>query len=108
MLNFAHILSGVALILFGVRFLRKGLDRIFGARLNAHVQRLAGRSAHAFATGVGLGVAVPSSTSTAVLVTQTIQSSRLTAAQTFPLLMGADIGLTALVLLASLQIEQAT
>jgi phosphate:Na+ symporter len=108
MLNFVHILSGVALILFGVRFLRKGLDRIFGARLNLHVQRLASRPTHAFASGLGLGIVVPSSTSTAVFVTQTIQSIRLSASQTFPLLLGADIGLTVLVVLASLQIDQAT
>ncbi|MEI8196677.1 MAG: Na/Pi cotransporter family protein [Phycisphaerae bacterium] len=108
MLNLVQILSGIALILFGVTFLRKGLDRIFGPRLSPLIESLAGRPGHAFLSGVGMGMAVPSSTSTAVLVTETVQASRLTAGQAFPLVLGVDIGLTVLVLVASLHLEQVT
>ena len=42
------IAGGVALILFGVRYLRKGLDRLFGPRLGRWVQRLTVNRASAF------------------------------------------------------------
>ncbi len=35
MLTLLTILGGVALLVFGVRYLRKGLDRLFGRRLAA-------------------------------------------------------------------------
>src|SRR5665213_1589220 len=107
MVSLVQILSGIALILFGVRFLREGLDRILGPRLNDCIEHLANRPAHAFVAGLGIGVAIPSSTSISVLLTQAFRTARLKAQQGLTLLLGADIGVTALVLLTSLHIEKA-
>jgi phosphate:Na+ symporter len=107
MLNLVHILSGIALILFSVRFLHKGLDRIFGSAVERLLRHLADRPTRALATGVGLGMAIPSSTSISTLILEPLQPGRLTARQLTPLVLGADIGLTVLVLLASLPIAQA-
>jgi phosphate:Na+ symporter len=107
MVNLLQILSGIALILFGVRCLREGLDRIFGIRLNNSIEHLANRPVHAFVAGLGVGMAVPSSTSISVLLTQAFQTARLKAKQGLPLLLGADVGVTALVLLTSLHLEKA-
>jgi len=100
------IAGGVALILFGVRFLRKGLDRLFGTRLEAWLERMAGNRLKAFFSGVAVSIAVPSSTTMSVLTAQTVQSGRLTARQMLAVMFGADIGLTVPVLLIALRFEQ--
>ena len=107
MLHLIQILSGIALILFGVRFLREGVGRILGPRLDDLIDHLANRPWRAFFTGLGIGATVPSSTSVSMLVTQAFKTSRLMARQAFPLMLGADIGITALVLLTSFHLELA-
>ncbi|MEM6259725.1 MAG: Na/Pi cotransporter family protein [Planctomycetota bacterium] len=97
--------GGVALILFAVRFLRKGLDRLFGARLGAWMNRLARSRWRGFLTGLGLSVVTPSSTSFSVLAVSAVKSSHLTARQALAVVLGANIGLTAMVLIIALRIE---
>ncbi|MBI1368111.1 MAG: hypothetical protein GC162_05595 [Planctomycetes bacterium] len=101
------IAGGVALILFGVRYLRKGLDRLFGHRLAAGMQRLAHSRLRAFFTGLGVSVLAPSSTTMSVLAVQTVQAGHLSARQTLAILLGADIGLTVTVQLMALNIIEA-
>ena len=97
--------GGVALILFGVRFLRKGLDRLFGERLVLWMRRLADSRPKAFVTGIGVSVLAPSSTTVSILAVQAVQAGHLSARQMFALMLGADIGLTVMVLLISLQLD---
>jgi phosphate:Na+ symporter len=99
------VAGGVALILFGVRFLRKGLDRLFGPRLGAWMQRLASGRLRAMFTGLGIALVTPSSTTVSLLACSTVQAGHLSARQMFAVMLGADIGLTAMVLLISLRIE---
>ena len=49
MYNLLTIAGAVSLILFGVRFLRKGLDRLFGAQLGEGMCLLTRSRWHAFA-----------------------------------------------------------
>jgi phosphate:Na+ symporter len=107
MVGLVQILSGVALILFGVRFLREGMGRVVGPQLDVLIHRLTGRPARAFAAGLGIGAAVPSSTSVSLLLVQSFRTSRLTARAAMPMMLGADVGITALVLLSSLHITHA-
>ena len=102
-----HILSGIALILFGVRLLREGITRACGSGLDDRISDLGGRALSGFAVGVGIGACVPSSTSVSMLLMQVLRSSRLAARAVFPIMLGADVGITALVLLTSLHISQA-
>ena len=106
-MTIAFIGGGVALILLGVRTLRKGLDRLFGPRLGVWIQRLARTRIRAFFTGIGVSVLAPSSTTMSVLAVQTVQSGHLSARQTLAVLFGADIGLTFMVMLIALRLEQA-
>jgi phosphate:Na+ symporter len=99
------ILGGVALILHGVRTLRKGLDRLFGAQLGPFLQRASGGGAGALFTGVGMSLLAPSSTSVSVLAVQAVRSGHVTARRMLLVLLGADIGLTFTVQLLSLKIE---
>jgi phosphate:Na+ symporter len=100
------IAGGVALILFGVGFLRRGLDRLFGERLGPLMQSLAVTRMRAFGTGLGVALVAPSSTTVSMLAIQTVQAGRLSPRQTLAVMFGADIGLTMTVQLLALQIEQ--
>ena len=100
------IAGGVALLLFGVRFLRKGLDRLFGERLGTWMNRLARNRRSAFATGLGVSILAPSSTTVSVLAVQTVQAGHLKPQQVLSVMLGANIGLTIMVQLLSLQVDQ--
>lgn len=100
------IAGGVALILFGVRFLRKGLDRLFGNRLGDWLGRAASNRFRAFLSGLAVSGAVPSSTTMSVLTAQTVQAGHMTTRQMLAVMFGADIGLTLPVVLIALRMER--
>ena len=106
LLNLLTIIGGVALLVFGVRYLRKGLDRLFGRRLGTWMQRLAGRRGFSFLAGIGVSVVAPSSTTMSLLAVHTVQAGHLTARQMLTIVLGANIGLTIMVLLIALQQEE--
>jgi phosphate:Na+ symporter len=101
------IFGGVALIVFGMRYLRKGLDGLFGGRLSTWMQRIGARRGWAFLAGVGASVLAPSSTTMSLLAVQTVQAGNLTAAQMLSIVLGANIGLTVMVLLIGLNLQAA-
>ncbi|MEM6391625.1 MAG: Na/Pi cotransporter family protein [Planctomycetota bacterium] len=101
-----HIAGGVALILFGVRFLRKALDRLVGKRLGPLLQRFASTRTRAFLAGLGVSVVAPSSTTMSILAVQTVRDGHLPARRVLPLMLGADVGLTVMVLLIALRLDQ--
>lgn len=103
---FLTIAGGVALILFGVRFLRKGLDRLFGPKLATVMQRLTRSPVHAVLTGLGISLAAPSSTTISILTVQAVQAGHLSCRRTLPVMLGANVGLTVMVLLIALRLEQ--
>jgi phosphate:Na+ symporter len=100
------IAGGVALILFGARFLRKGLDRLFGARLGQLMQRMADTRIKAFLSGIIVSLAAPSSTTVSILAVQTARARYITTRQMLAVMFGADIGLTVMVALIALRVEQ--
>ncbi|MBZ0171641.1 MAG: Na/Pi symporter, partial [Phycisphaerales bacterium] len=96
MLAFLSALGGVALILFGIRFLRKGLDKIVGLRLSVWVGRLTGGPCRTAAVGIGLGLVSPSSSSQGLLAVSLVRDGLLPPARAILLLMGAYVGATLL------------
>ncbi len=100
------IAGGVVFILIGVRYLRKGLDRIFGPTLGRFVKRVAKRPFSSFFTGIAVATAAPSSTTITLLAMQTVQATHANARQMLAMMYGADIGLTLPVVLISFNIEQ--
>jgi phosphate:Na+ symporter len=105
MLTLLKIAGGVALLLLGVRYLRKGLDRLFGARLAIWMRRVGVRPGLSFLTGVGVSVLAPSSTTISLLAVQTVQAGFMTTRQTLAVMLGANIGLTILVQLVALHLD---
>lgn len=99
------IAGGVALILFAARFLRKGLDRVFGPRLADWMQRLTHTRLRAFFTGLGVAVAAPSSTTVSILAVQSIHHGHLDCRRSLAVMLGANVGFTVMVLLIALRME---
>ena len=89
-----HILEGLALILFAVRFLRKGLDRLFGSKLADWLSEMTGRRWQAFAAGIGAGTVAPSSTALSFLSVHMLQTGRIRAEFMLAVLLGSGVGMT--------------
>ena len=106
MLILLQIAGGVALLLFGVRYLRKGLDRIFGAQLAHWMRRIGSNSVIAFFTGIVTGMLAPSSTTISLIAVQAVQTGAMTTRQTLATMLGANIGLTILVQLVALRLDE--
>lgn len=99
-----NIAGGVALILFGIRFLRKGLERLFGQQLYEWIERTARRPWRAAAAGLGFGTVAPSSTAQTLVALQLLRAGRLSTDSVLGFLLGANLGITFTVQLIALRI----
>lgn len=89
-----NIAGGVALILFGIRFLRKGLERLLGHGLHAWLERMAQRPWTAALAGFVFGTIAPSSTAQTLLTLQLLNAGKLAAGAMLAFLLGANVGIT--------------
>jgi phosphate:Na+ symporter len=89
-----NIAGGVALILFGIRFLRKGLERLLGHDLHAWLERMAQRPAKAAVAGFAFGTIAPSSTAQTLLTLQLLNAGKIAADSMLGFLLGANVGIT--------------
>ena len=76
---FLNIATGVILVLLGMRYVRKGLDRLFGAQLIDWLQAMTKNRLQAFFAGAVAGVVAPSSSGIAMLSVQMLNQTALTA-----------------------------
>lgn len=93
------------MILFGVRFLRKGLDRLFGGRLVIWIGRMSRWRLSAFGSGILAGVAVPSSTAQALITVQLMNAGHVTFERMLAVLLGANVGITIMVQLLAFHVQ---
>ena len=98
------IAAGLALITFGVRFLRKGLDRLFGGRLIAWLERATKNRVQAMCAGAVTGALAPSSTGLSLLTMQFLGAGKIGTDKLLAILLGANVGMTFLVNVAALQV----
>lgn len=89
-----HIAGGVALMLFGIRFLRKGLERVFGHALHAWIERMGTNRGRASLAGLAFGTVAPSSTAQTLLVMQLLNAGKLSPERMLGFLLGANVGIT--------------
>lgn len=92
MLSHFDFLAGIALILYGIRTLRKGSDRLFGARLRTLLQTATSGRLRSLFTGFLLSILTPSSTAVALLSVEAINAGYVTFQQVLGLMLGANIG----------------
>lgn len=105
MMVFFQIAGGIALTIFGVRFLRKGLDRLFGGRLVAWLSSMTQQRWKAFSSGIVVGTLAPSSTALSLITLQMLNAGQLTAERMLAVLLGANVGITVTVQLLAFHIQ---
>lgn len=98
-----HIAGGVALMLFGIRFLRKGLERMLGHALHAWIERMGANRWTAGLAGLAFGSVAPSSTAQTMFTMQLLNAGNLPAERMLVFLLGANVGITVMVQLISFQ-----
>jgi phosphate:Na+ symporter len=102
---FLHIATGIVLILLGMRYLRKGLDRLFGSHLIDWLQRMTQYRYQAFLAGLVAGTIAPSSSAIALLSVQMLNQSALTAGRMLAIVLGASVGITVSVQLIAFRLQ---
>jgi phosphate:Na+ symporter len=100
-----NLLGGVALLLWGARMVRTGFGRAFGAALRRGLSMSARNRFTAFISGLGVTTILQSSTATAIITTGFVSRGMLTVLAGLAIMLGADIGTTAVVQLISLDIR---
>jgi len=93
-MNGFNFLAGIALMLLGIRSLRKGSERFFGARLRRLLKSATQNPWRALAAGFGISILTPSSTAVALLAVEAINGGFMTFQQVLALMLGANIGFT--------------
>jgi phosphate:Na+ symporter len=102
---FLNIATGVIFVLLGMRYVRKGLDRLLGNRLVDWLQQTTRNRYQAFFAGVVAGCVAPSSSAIAMLSVQMLNETRLTAERMLAVVLGANVGITVSVQLLAFRLQ---
>lgn len=94
------------MILFALRFVRKGFDRILGGDLLDWLQGFTRNRLRAFTGGVASGLVMPSSTAMAFLSVQMSREGKIPWTHVMAVLFGAQVGFTAMIQILSLNLNQ--
>ncbi len=96
-----NIVGGIALLLWGVRMVRTGITRSFGAELRRALALSARNRFTALAAGLGVTAAIQSSTATAMIVAAFAGQGLVSGSAALAIMLGADIGTTVVVQILS-------
>jgi Na+/phosphate symporter len=102
---FLNIATGVILVLLGMRYVRKGLDRLFGSQLVDWLQQMTNNRYQAFFGGMVAGLIAPSSSAIAMLSVQMLNQTALTAGRMLAVVLGANVGITVSVQLLAFRLQ---
>ena len=84
--------GAVALLVWAARLVRTGMERAFGARLQAGVRAAAGSWLSALGAGLGTAALLQSSTATALLLIGFTERGVIALAPALAAMLGADVG----------------
>jgi phosphate:Na+ symporter len=100
-----NLASAIILVLLGMRYLRKGLDRLFGSKLVGWLQKTAQNRYQAFLAGMVAGLISPSSSAIAMLSVQMLNQTALSAGRMLAVVLGANVGITVTVQLLTFDLQ---
>ncbi|VEI21516.1 sodium-dependent inorganic phosphate (Pi) transporter [Serratia plymuthica] len=92
MLTLLHLLSSVALLVWGTHIVRTGIMRVYGANLRRVLSDSVEKKPLAFVSGIGVTALVQSSNATALLVTSFVAQGLVGLAPALVIMLGADVG----------------
>lgn len=105
LLLLVNVAGAATLMLWSVRLVRVGFERVHGNRLRAAVRRSENGRVKAAFIGTGVAMALQSSTAVAVLAAGFASSGVFSVAQGITLLLGADLGSALATQLLSFDLE---
>ena len=102
--NIAMLLSGMGLLLYGIKILGEGLELAAGAKLKTLLERMTRNRFFAVLVGFVITTLIQSSTATTVMVVGFVNTGIMNLTQAIGVIMGANIGTTTTSVLVSLDI----
>jgi phosphate:Na+ symporter len=100
-----NIIGGVCLLLWGLRGVRNGISRAFGAGLHMFIANSTSNRIKALFAGMGVTALLQSSTATALIVAAFCSSSLISTSSGIAVMLGADIGTTLVAQLLSFDLS---
>jgi len=88
------MLGGLALFLYGMDTMGKGLEKLSGGRLEQILEKLTSNAIKAVLLGAGVTAVIQSSSATTVMVVGFVNSGIMKLSQAVGIIMGANIGTT--------------
>lgn len=92
MLTLLHLLSSVALLVWGTHIVRTGIMRVYGANLRRVLSDSVEKKPLAFVSGIGVTALVQSSNATTMLVTSFVAQDLVALTPALVIVLGADVG----------------
>lgn len=92
MLTLLHLLSSVALLVWGTHIVRTGIMRVYGADLRRVLSASIQKKPTAFVAGIGVTALVQSSNATALLVISFVSQGLISLSPALVIMLGADVG----------------
>jgi phosphate:Na+ symporter len=89
-----HLVGSVALLLWGVRMVRTGMSRAFGALLRRALANGTKNRFNAFGMGLGVTALLQSSTATGLIVSSFAGRNLIAGSMALAMMLGADVGST--------------
>jgi len=100
-----NIFGGVALLLWGIRMVRTGVSRSFGAELRQVLTVSARNRVTAFGAGLAITAAIQSSTATAMIVSSFAGQALISGIAAYAIMLGADVGTAVVVQVLSFDLQ---
>ncbi|TCD47523.1 Na/Pi cotransporter family protein [Chlorobium sp. N1] len=97
--------GGLALFLFGIRLLSRGLQKASGERVRALISRIADRPLPGLLSGALATMVVQSSSTIIATLIGLVQSRLMTFSQSLAVILGAEIGTTAMAQLIAFRLH---
>lgn len=102
--NIATLLSGLGLLLYGIKILGEGLELAAGAKLKVLLEKMTSNRFAAVLVGFVITTLIQSSSTTTVMVVGFVNTGIINLTQAIGVIMGANIGTTTTSILVSLDI----
>lgn len=102
--NIATLLSGLGLLLYGIKILGDGLELAAGAKLKVLLEKMTSNRFMAVLVGFVITTLIQSSSTTTVMVVGFVNTGIMNLTQAIGVIMGANIGTTTTSVLVSLDI----
>jgi len=102
-----NLLGAVALLLWGIRMVRTGVERAWGGSLRSSLGRALDHRLPAFAAGLGVTMVLQSATATCLLIASFAGRALLPGSAALAAMLGADVGTAAAAQILSLDISWA-